>query len=57
MVGGINTIVKVLGYMQYLDYLQDTLTIFMRHKFVKVPQSHFIHNKFVKFVLSQDRQK
>ena len=30
--------------MQYLDYLQDTLTIFMRHKFVKVPQSHFIHN-------------
>ena len=43
--------------MQYLDYLQDTLTIFMRHKFVKVPQSHFVHNKFVKFVLSQDRQK
>ena len=40
--------------MQYLDYLQDTLTIFMRHKFVKVPQSHFIH---IKFVLSQDRQK
>ena len=41
--------------MQYFDYLQDTYNI--HETFVKVPQSHYIHNKVVKFVLSQDRQK
>ena len=48
---------KIWDAMQYLDYLQDTFTIFMIHNFVKVPQSHDIHNKVVQFVLSQDRQK
>ena len=41
--------------MQYFDYLQDTYNI--HETFVKVPQSHYIHNKVVKFDLSQDRQK
>ena len=33
--------------MQYFDYLQDTYNI--HETFVKVPQSHYIHNKVVKF--------
>ena len=37
--------------MQYLDSYN------IHETFVKVPQSHYIHNKVVKFVLSQDRQK
>ena len=37
--------------MQYLDSYN------IHETFVKVPQSHHIHNKVVKFVLSQDRQK
>ena len=41
--------------MQYFDYLQDTYNI--HETFVKVPQSHYIHNKVVKFDLLQDRQK
>ena len=42
--------------MQYFDYLQDTYNI--HETFVKVPQSHYIHNKVVKlFCHKIDKKK
>ena len=42
--------------MQYFDYLQDTNNI--HETFVKVPQSHYIHNKVVKlFCHKIDKKK